>query len=166
MYQATVTVFNFYKSPSAALWFPHVLHGVDIVTDKGQMLRQYGPDSTDSADLHISYKEMDGQKIIVNALTGEPELNTLGEPLPWLSAIKWGKQVNDMLDDTITFKPDDFFWWGEWTQGAVNDDDYTAMRYAGFYDYMSRNYDYVFRITSVGGPYPPDGIPHFEIRGA
>ena len=58
MYQATVTVFNFYKSPSAALWFPHVLHGVDLITDKGQMLRQYGPDSTDAAELHVAYSPL------------------------------------------------------------------------------------------------------------
>lgn len=164
MYQATVTVFNFYKSPSAALWFPHVLTGVDIVTDKGQMLRQYGPDSTDAAELHIAYTEQDGKKIIVNALSSEPALNTLGEPLPWLPPKEWAKQVNDMLDDTITFKSNDFFWIGEWKDGPVNDDEYIAMRYASFYDYMNRNFDYVFNITSVGGPYTV--IPHFEIRGA
>lgn len=164
MYQATVTVFNFYKSPSAALWFPHVLTGVDIVTDKGQMLRQYGPDSTDAAELHIAYTEQDGKKIIVNALSSEPALNTLGEPLPWLPPKEWAKQVNDMLDDTITFKSNDFFWIGEWKDGSVNDDEYIAMRYASFYDYMNRNFDYVFNITSVGGPYTV--IPHFEIRGA
>lgn len=165
MYQATVTVFNFYKSPSAALWFPHVLTGVDIVTDKGQILRQYGPDSTDAAELHIAYKEMGGQKIIVNVLTGEPALNTLGEPLPWLPPKEWARQVNDMLDDTITFDSrEDFFWLGEWTDGPVNDDDYTLMRYASFRDYMTKNYDYVFKITSVGGPYTV--IPHFEVRGA
>ena len=165
MYQATVTVFNFYKSPSAALWFPHVLTGVDIVTDKGQMLRQYGPDSTDAAELHIAYTEQDGKKIIVNALSSEPALNTLGEPLPWLPPKEWAKQVNDMLDDTITFDSrEDFFWLGEWTDGPVNDDDYTLMRYASFRDYMTKNYDYVFKITSVGGPYTV--IPHFEVRGA
>lgn len=165
MYQATVTVFNFYKSPSAALWFPHVLHGVDIVTDKGQMLRQYGPDSTDAAELHIAYTEQNGRKIIINALSGEPALNTLGEPLPWLPPKEWARQVNDMLDDTITFDSrEDFFWLGEWTDGPVNDDDYTLMRYASFRDYMTKNYDYVFKITSVGGPYTI--IPHFEIRGA
>lgn len=164
MYQATVTVFNSYKSPSAALWFPHVLTGVDIVTDKGQMLRQYGPDNTDAAELHIAYTEQDGKKIIVNALSSEPALNTLGEPLPWLPPKEWAKQVNDMLDDTITFKSNDFFWIGEWKDGPVNDDEYIAMRYASFYDYMNRNFDYVFNITSVGGPYTV--IPHFEIRGA
>ncbi len=165
MYQATVTVFNFYKSPSAALWFPHVLHGVDTVTDKGQMLRQYGPDSTDAAELHITYTEQEGKKIIVNALTGEPALNTLGEPLPWLPPKEWARQVNDMLDDTITFDSrEDFFWQGAWEGGPVNDADYQDRRGGGFREYMTNNYDYVFKITSVGGPYTV--IKHFEIRGA
>lgn len=166
MYSADVTVFNSYKSRTTdqVLWYPHVLTGVDLITDKGQMLRQYGPDSTDAAELHVAYAEVDGKKIIVNGWTGDPLLNTLEEPLPWMPPIEWGKQVNDLLADTITFKPDDFFWSGDWTEGPVNDEDYISMRYASFYDYMSRNYDYVFRITSVGGPYTV--IPHFEIRGA
>lgn len=167
MYEATVTVFNSYKYriTGQVLWFPHVLKGVDFIADKGQMLKQYGPDSTDAAELHIAYAEMDDKKVIVHGWTGEPMLNTLGEPLPWLPPKEWARQVNDMLDDTITFKPDDFFWWGEWTQGTVKDEDYDV-RGEGFAGYMNRNYDYVFQITTVGGPYPPDGIPHFEIRGA
>lgn len=231
MYEATVTVFNFYKSASAELWFPHVLTGVDLVTDKGQMLRQYGPDSTDAAELHVAYSGLspsweivhdyeptldnepavewiseaekkkhigerfyygdmgraisrvyqfshdaetdewkwsilqNDMKIIVDGLTGEPMLNTLGEPLPWLPPKEWARQVNDMLDDTITFDSrEDFFWQGAWEGGPVNDTDYQDRRGGGFREYMTNNYDYVFKITSVGGPYTV--IPHFEIRGA
>lgn len=168
MYEAQVTVFNSYESRTTKqiLWYPHVLTGVDLITDKGQMLRQYGPDSTDAAELHVSYAELDGKKIIVHGWTGELMLNTKEEPLPWIPPKEWAKQVNDLLADTITFKPDDFFWWGEWDGGVVSDADYPDRRNPGFYSYMSQNYDYVFRVTSVGGPYPPDGIPHFEIRGA
>lgn len=168
MYEATVTVFNNYESRTTgqSLWYPHVLTGVDLITDKGQMLRRYGPDSTDAAELHVAYAEMDGKSVIVHGWTGEPMLNAKEEPLPWIPPKEWAKQVNDSLADTITFKPDDFFWWGEWTGGVADDETYRPMRYAGFYDYMNRNHDYVFRITTVGGPYPPDGIPHFEIRGA
>ena len=166
MYHATVTVFNAYESRTTkqTLWYPHILTGVDIVTDKGQMLRQYGPDSTDAAELHVAYAEADDKKIIVNGWTGEPMLNEKGDPLPWLPPKEWARQVNDLLGGSITFKSEDFFWLGEWDGGVVNDEDYIAMRYANFYDYMNRNYDYVFRITSVGGPYTV--IPHFEIRGA
>lgn len=166
MYSAVCTVFNNYESRTTgqSLWYPHVLTGVDLITDKGQMLRRYGPDSTDAAELHVVYADVDGKSVIIHGWTGEPMLNTIGEPLPWIPPKEWANQVNDLLDDTITFKPDDFFWWGEWDGGVVNDEDYTAMRYAGFYDYMNRNYDYVFRVTTVGGPYTV--IKHFEIRGA
>lgn len=167
MYHTTVTVFNSYESPvtKQTLWYPHVLTGVSIVTDKGQMLRQYGPDSTDAAELHVAYAEMDGKKIIVHGWTGGPMLNEKGEPLPWLPPKEWARQVNDMLGDSITFDSrEDFFWLGEWTDGPVSDEDYALMRYASFRDYMVKNYDYVFKITSVGGPYTV--IKHFEIRGA
>lgn len=160
MYGATVTVFNLYESSTASIWYPHILAGVDLVTDRGQMLKKYGPDSTDNAALHIGFMELDGQKIIMNSKTRWPALNTLGEPLPWLPPKAWKKQVNDLLDDTITFASGDFFWDGEWTGGPVNDEDYRD----GFYTYMNSQYDFVYRITSVGGPYTV--IPHFEILGA
>lgn len=160
MYGAKITVFNLYESSTAAIWYPHVLTGVDLNTDKGQILKKYGPDSTDNAQLHIAYAEMDEQKVIVNGLTGEPALNTMGEALPWLPPKAWKRQVNDLLDDTITFAAGDFFMDGEWTQGPVNDEDYRG----GFYAYINNLHDFVYRITSVGGPYSV--IPHFEILGA
>lgn len=166
MYSAVVTVFNAYESRTTkqTLWYPHILTGVSIVTDKGQMLRQYGPDSTDAAELHVFFETVDEKDVIIEKDTGKQVLNSLGEPLLYIPPKDWKKQVNELLGNTITFKPDDFFWWGEWDGGVVNDEDYIAMRYANFYDYMNRNYDYVFRITSVGGPYTV--IKHFEIRGA
>lgn len=48
---------------------------------------------------------------------------------------------------------------GEWDGGTVNDEDYRD----GFYHYMNAAKDFVFKITSVGGPYTV--IPHFEILG-
>ena len=125
MYTSKITIFNFYESSAGAMWYPHVIHGADLITDKGAILKKYGPDST---------KE-------------------------------WAKQVNDLYDDTLTFDTtDDFFWLGEWSGGVVNDADYTDRRTEGFYAYMVQNYDYVYRITTVGGPYTV--IPHFEILGA
>ena len=37
MYEKTVTIFNYYESKTTgdAYWYPHVLSGVDLVTDKG-----------------------------------------------------------------------------------------------------------------------------------
>lgn len=47
MYSKTVTVFNYYESKTTgdAYWYPHVLSGVDLITDKGAILKKYGPDS-------------------------------------------------------------------------------------------------------------------------
>lgn len=70
-----------------------------------------------------------------------------------------GRQINNALEDTITFSDESFFWEGEWTGGTISDGDYRN----GFYQYMNENKDNVFKITSVGGPYTL--IPHFEILG-
>lgn len=152
MYDKTVTVFNFYSSKTAGLsyWYPHILSCVDLITDRGAMLKKYGPDSTDNAALHIAYTP-DGDKVTVQ--------RSDGAAVPWLPPKAWAAQVNDDLPGSITFGPEDFFWQGEWTGGMVVDDDYRD----GFYQYMNSNRDNVYKITSVGGPYTV--IPHFEILG-
>lgn len=152
MYDKTVTVFNFYNSKTAGVsyWYPHILSGVDLITDHGAMLKKYGLDSTDNAALHIFYNP-DGDKVMVQ--------QTDGAAVPWLPPKAWAAQVNDDLPGSITFGPEDFFWQGEWTGGVVVDDDYRN----GFYQYMNSNRDYVYKITSVGGPYTV--IPHFEVLG-
>ena len=82
-----------------------------------------------------------------------------GKILPWVPPKEWKMQINNALEDTITFSDESFFWEGEWTGGTVTDGDYRS----GFYQYMNENKDNVFKITSVGGPYAL--IPHFEILG-
>ena len=105
MYDSTVTIFCYYESSTAAVWYPHVLSGVHLETDRGQIMKKYGPDSTDNAELHIAYTEKDGQKIITDVS---------GKELIWLPPKAWAKQVNDELVDSITFNPaTDFFWKGE-----------------------------------------------------
>lgn len=157
MYDSTVTIFCYYESSTAAVWYPHILSGVHLETDRGQIVKKYGPDSTDNAELHISYTEKDGQKVITDAA---------GKELIWLPPKAWAKQVNDELSDSITFNPaTDFFWKGEWTGGnPVNDEDYADRLSEGFYAYMNRENDFVFLVTTAGGPYKV--IPHFEILGA
>ena len=157
MYSDTVTIFNYYESSTAAVWYPHILSGIHLETDRGQILKKYGSDSTDKVELHIAYTEKDGQKIITDAA---------GKELIWLPPKAWAKQVNDELADSITFNPStDFFWKGEWTGGnPVNDEDYADRLSEGFYAYMNRENDFVFLITTAGGPYTV--IPHFEILGA
>ena len=156
MNDAIVTIFNFYESSTAAIWYPHVLSGVHLETDRGQIMKLYGPDSTDNAQLHIPFWVKNGRKIIVD---------TVGKELPWLPPKEWNRQVNDLLPDSITFNPStDFFMVGAWDgDSPVNDADYTDRRYEGFYAFMNTEKDFVYLISSVGGPYAI--IPHFEILG-
>ena len=141
MYQKTITLFNYYESKISGifLWYPTVLRNVNIVVDKAAITAKYGEKAQDNAILHV--RQPNGSK-------------------PWLSPKEWANQVNDSLADFVTFKSGDFFWLGEWPDEIpVNEEDYVD----GFYDYMSNKYDYVFRVTTVGGPYSL--IPHFEILG-
>lgn len=156
MHSDTVTIFNFYESNTAAIWYPHVLSGVHLETDRGRIMKLYGPDSTDNAQLHIPFVDKDRKRVVVDAS---------GKELPWLPPKEWRKQVNDLLDDSITFNPTtDFFMAGAWDgKGPVDDADYTDRRYEGFYAFMNAEKDFVYLISSVGGPYKV--IPHFEILG-
>lgn len=152
MYGKTVTIFNYYESATTgdAYWYPHVLSGIDLNTDRGAILKKYGQESTDNAELHIR----------VNFLNEKEHVSDKSHTMiPWLSPKAWKNQTNDLLAETITFSPECFFWQGEWTGGVVTDSDYRN----GFYQYMNSSKDNVFKITSVGGPYTL--IPHFEILG-
>lgn len=155
MYSKTVTIFDYYESATTgeAYWYPHVLSGVDLNTDRGAIIKKYGPDTADNAQLHLTY--------YMHATDPEDErryINTTSGTIQWLPPKEWKKQTNDLLSKTLTFSPeDDFFWEGEWDKGVVNDEDYRG----GFYQYMNQSRDNVFKITSVGGPYSL--IPHFEI---
>ena len=154
MYDKTITLFNRYDSQTGTVWYPHILTGVDLNTDRGAILKKYGQDSTDNAQLHVRYHLRDGAKMITDST---------GNELEWLLQKEWAKQTNDALEKSITFAPDSFFWEGVWNGGVVSDADYTDRRYEGFYAYMNAKNDNVFLITSAGGPYPL--IPHFEILG-
>ncbi len=63
MNDAIVTIFNFYESSTAAIWYPHVLSGVHLETDRGQIMKLYGcADSTDNAQLHIPFGSQEREK--------------------------------------------------------------------------------------------------------
>lgn len=152
MYDKTVTIFNYYESVTTgnAYWYPHVLSGVDLITDKGAILKKYGPDATDNAQLHIRYTDLSDNITIIDKN---------GKILPYVPPKEWKRQINNALEDTITFSEESFFWQGEWTAGMVDESNYRN----GFYQHMNQSKDNVFKITSVGGPYTI--IPHFEILG-
>lgn len=150
MYNDTVTLFCRYESRLGDTWYPSVLHNVHFNMDKAAIIAKYGAESKDKAVLNVRYKK-DATDIYV------------GNKM-WLPPKEWDKQTNDKLSETITFTDGqsfDFFYLGEWeNEEPIADDDYID----GFYNYMNKLYDYVFAITSIGGPYSV--IPHFEIMGA
>jgi hypothetical protein len=147
MYNDVITVFNRYENSSGVFWYPSVLKNVNVNIDKGYVLRQYGADSQDNAILNVKYRISDGEKFVGNK--------------KWLPPKQWDAQTNDLLSETITFyggNDFDFFWMGNWEgAGPISDDDYN-----GFFNYMSKKHDYVFRITNVS---TLSVIPHFEITG-
>lgn len=151
MYDKTVTVFNKYECQTGEIyWYPHALSGVDLIVDKAANIAKTGLDSADTAKLHVKYLVRDGTKMIGDK--------------PYLPPKEWERQPNDDLSKSITFASGDFFMEGEYPTGPVKDSDYTDRVNGGFYDYINKRHDYVFLITTVGGPYTL--IPHFEIGGA
>ncbi len=114
------------------------------MTDKAQIVARYGAQASDSASLIINIE--DGMQI---------------DGTPYLAPKEWAKLTNDELANYVTLNDDaqyfDFFIVGEYATDVVNDEDYTN----GFYNYVNAENDYVYAITSVGGPYSL--IPHFEI---
>ena len=102
MYSKTVTIFDYYESATTgdAYWYPHVLSGVDLITDKGAILKKYGPDATDNAQLHIRYTVQNGDITITDKD---------GKILPWVPSKEWKRQINNALEDTITFSDESFF---------------------------------------------------------
>lgn len=150
MYDKTVTVFNKYTDQNDNIyWYPHVLSGVYLIIDKAANVAKTGLDNADTANLHVKYRVVDGNKIVGDK--------------PYLSPTDWEKQPNDDLPGSITFASGDFFMQGEYAETPILDSDYANRVDGGFYDYINKRHDYVFLITNVGGPYTE--MPHFEIGG-
>lgn len=151
MYNDTITLFNAYKDKTKAVhWYPSVLHNVKRNMDKAAIIAKYGAESQDKAVLNVRYQIVDGNKMI-----GDKK---------WLPPKEWSRQATEFLADSITFADGqnfDFFYVGDWgSEEPIADDAYGV---DGFYNYMNKQYDYVFAVSSVGGPYSV--IPHFEILG-
>lgn len=144
MYKDTITLFN--RKPGGArgdTWYPTVIKNVNLNIDRAAILEKYGAESQDNAVLFVRYKKDGGSIVIADK--------------PWMPPKEWDQTV-----DSITFTGGtqfDFFVKGEWKNGIVTDAEYGD---EGFYDYMNRNFDYVFAISSVS---MLSLIPHFEIMG-
>ncbi len=152
MYSDKITLFNYYKSRLGDMWYPTVIDGVNLLIDKAAIVAKYGAESKDNAILNIHYQTVDGNIMVADK--------------PYLPPKEWERQTNDKLADSLTFTSGtdfDFFMLGEYpTTEPIADDDFDND--GGFYNYMNDNYDFVFAITSVGGPYTT--IPTFQIMGA
>lgn len=150
MYKDTVTLFNRYTTKDRKIiWYPTVLHGVNLNVDKASIVAKYGSNSQDNAVLNVKYRSKD-------------DVVTVGGKR-YLFAKEWNKQTEDVLADSLTFASDkeefDFFYEGEWeSDEPILDGDYTS----GFYSHMNKTYDNVFAITSVS---KFSVIPHFEVVG-
>lgn len=149
MYNSTITLFNREENRTGDVWYPTVIHNVNLNMDKAAILAKYGAESQDSAILHIRYTR-DGENILIGGK-------------PWLPPKVWEEQEDHAKAVTFTEGSRfDFFWVGDWgSEEPVKDTDYISD--TDFYTYMNRTHDYVFAISSVGGPYSV--IPHFELMG-
>lgn len=145
MYDKTVTVFNRYENAmmDAVTWYPHVFHNVDLIIDQAANREKTGLENADKAKLHIKH------------------MNRSINGIPCLSPKAWENQINDDLSKTVTFHEGvDFFIEGAYDDLLpIDDDSYRE----GFFNFMNKTRDNVFRITSCG---IYDLIPHIEIGGA
>lgn len=148
MYSDTVTIFNRYESRLGDMWYPTVLHGVNVMSDRAAIVQKYGEESQDNAVINVHYQMVD-DKVFVDGKE-------------YLTPKAWDKQTNDKLPETITFTPGekfDFVYMGAFfSEDPISDDEYEN----GFYDYINSEFDGVFAITSVS---KLNAIPHFEITG-
>lgn len=150
MYTDTITLFNRVTSREGDAWYPVVLHGVDVNMDRAAILAKYGAESADKVKLHIKCETAADGQISVAGREYLP-------PKAW--------QERGDPEHTITFAAGsefDFCLIGDWgSVEPITPGEYSAGE--DFYTFLNRTEDYVFAISSVGGPYSV--IPHFEILG-
>ena len=148
MFKDTVTVFNRHESKSGDMWYPSVIHGVNVQMDKGAIMAKYGAESKDSVMFNVHCDFHDTQMFV-------------GEK-PCFAPKEWASQPTENLPNCLTFKSGnafDFFMIGEYENTEpIADNDFTD----GFYNYINQKYDNVFAISSVAFY---SVIPHFEILG-
>lgn len=149
MYTDTITLFNRREGDEGDTWYPTVLHNVHLNMDRAALVAKYGATSSDNAVLFVRYKKENGDIVIGGK--------------KWLPPKKW--EETKKFASTITFTTGtrfDFFILGDWgNSDPVHDLDYSLD--TDFYTHINKTRDFVFAITSVGGPYSV--APHFEIMG-
>lgn len=150
MYSDTVTLFCRGHTDSGDVWYPYILHDVDLNVDRGYIMKVYGADASDNASLHMrcagtgqSGHTIDGRSYVL--------------PKAWDDVAPEDKSGYITLQGGTNFG---FFMVGDYgSEEPVSDDDYRM----GFYQYMNSQHDGVYAITSVSGPFSL--IPHLEVLG-
>ena len=147
MYSDTVTIFNRKTAADGSVrWYPTVLEGVDLNTDRAAIAARYGHEDRSRAALHVPWvRGGDGPMV-----SGKR----------WLPPEDWRRQEDPA--GAVTFavgEAFDFFIEGVWDQaGPVRDADFRG----GLYASLLRERDGVFAVTSAA---MFSVIPHFEITG-
>lgn len=141
MFDGVVTVFNRKRTDEGDIWYPTVLEGVSLSTDRAAIAVRYGARSDDKCVLHVPCQ---GQNV-----GGKPYL----PPKQW--------QALDDPESAVTFAAGerfDILFEGAWEAGPVQDTAYAN----GFYDKINRERDGVYAVSSAARY---GLIPHFEITG-
>lgn len=161
LYNDTITLFNLYASKKEGdIWHPTIIACAHLQYNTAARLHDRGPETADSAILHIRYKKGGGEDIVQNVRPISIE-GKAATAKPYASPKDWARLKDK--EKAITFTKDkDFFYAGEWHGPAPIRDLDPLYGKRGFFDYMKQNYDYVFLIANVG---KYNLIPHFEIGG-
>ena len=148
LYKDTVTVFNRKTIGDKVIWYPIVIPNVHLIMDRSMIISTYGEQSTDNARLHIRY----------NPRSGGAFVPTKKGELEYMLPKRYRREGDPDLNITFAFGEDfDFIVPGAYAgEYEIDDDSYSK----GFYNYMNKEYDEVFAITSVS---KFNLIPHFEI---
>ena len=144
IYKQTITLFNRKTVDGVTTWYPFLIEKVHLIMDKSIIISTYGEQSQDNAKLHIRY--LPTQK---GAAVGEKT---------YLLPKEWEKNGDPEKNFTLGHGDNfDFIMEGDYgSSEPISDDDYPK----GFYNYMNKNYDNVFAISTVS---KFNLIPHFEI---
>ena len=149
LYKQTVTLFNRVERPGGdIIWYPRVLTGVHLVTDHSSSWNTYGGQQGDNVRLHVRYTQSADGRALIGGLTYVNRKE-------WRSLKSIDRYITFGYGDNNDF---DFFMEGKFSPiTVISDSDYSRN---GFYNYMNKNYENVFAITSVS---KYNLIPHFEI---
>ncbi len=139
-YNKTVTIWNKYVDGvwEQETWIPTLIEKVRLVVSRGNNIMSSGLETADTARLHI-----------------KDDISIASKD--YKSPVEWNKlsEENKRKYYTLESENDTFFVEGDTTDVSSEDKD-------NFFEYMKKNYDNCFKLTSVDRF---EIIPHFECWG-